>query len=144
MRKSIIKMVRTREEKLEEDSDAYGSGFLGLLVKTHKEADKNLRISLEDVIDECKTFYFAGHETTADLLTWAVLLLAMHTDWQDKARKEVIELFGDKTVTLDDNSIAKMKTVSYISPLKYWKFHRQLPKFFDNYRVLLQYPTCPT
>lgn len=116
MRKSIIKMIRYREEKLKEDSDAYGSGFLGLLVRAYKEADENLRISLEDVIDECKTFYLGGHETTADLLTWAVLLLAMHTDWQDKARKEVIELFGDKTLTLDDNSIPKMKMVSYISP----------------------------
>ncbi|KAJ8623919.1 hypothetical protein MRB53_032449 [Persea americana] len=114
MRKSIIKMIRYREEKLKEDSDAYGSGFLGLLVRAYKEADENLRISLEDVIDECKTFYLGGHETTADLLTWAVLLLAMHTDWQDKARKEVIELFGDKTLTLDDNSIPKMKMINMV------------------------------
>lgn len=116
MRKSIMEIIRTKEEKLEKDSDAYGSGFLELLVRAHKEADENLRISLEDVIDECKTFYFAGHETTAVLLTWTVLLLAIHTDWQDKARKEVIELFGDKSLTLDDSAIAKMKLVSYISP----------------------------
>ncbi len=64
---------------------------------------------MDDVVDECKTFYFAGQETTMSLLTWAVYLLAVHIDWQEEARKEVINLFGKQVPKPD--GLAKLKTV---------------------------------
>ena len=67
---------------------------------------------MDDIIDECKTFYFAGHETTTGLLSWTAFLLAINTDWQDKARKEATELFGGRAPTSDDTNIARLKTVS--------------------------------
>ncbi|KAK2983893.1 hypothetical protein RJ640_008052 [Escallonia rubra] len=51
-------------------------------------------ISVEGIIDECKTFYTAGHGTTTLLLSWAILLLAINTDWQEKARQEVLKVLG--------------------------------------------------
>ncbi|XP_058010191.1 cytochrome P450 CYP749A22-like isoform X2 [Hevea brasiliensis] len=78
----------------------------------YNEADKNKKISIDDMIDECKNFYVAGQETTASSLTWTILLLAIHTDWQDKARKEVLELFGQQNPTVD--GVARLKTVSMI------------------------------
>ncbi|KAF2298920.1 hypothetical protein GH714_029106 [Hevea brasiliensis] len=80
--------------------------------KAYNEADKNKKISIDDMIDECKNFYVAGQETTASSLTWTILLLAIHTDWQDKARKEVLELFGQQNPTVD--GVARLKTVSMI------------------------------
>ncbi|KAB2633187.1 cytochrome P450 CYP749A22-like [Pyrus ussuriensis x Pyrus communis] len=70
------------------------------------------RISVDDLVDECKTFYIAGQETTNTLLAWTVFLLALHTNWQEEARKEVIELFGKQTPNLD--GITKLKTMSMI------------------------------
>ncbi|KAF5203675.1 hypothetical protein FRX31_006742 [Thalictrum thalictroides] len=46
------------------------------------------------------------------LLTWAMLLLATHTEWQEKARKEVFDIFGEKHPNTDNSSMAKMKIVS--------------------------------
>ncbi|KAF6157574.1 hypothetical protein GIB67_037147 [Kingdonia uniflora] len=40
--------------------------------------------------------------------------LSLHTDWQEKAREEVIEIFKGKNPTPDDNGIAKLKTMTMI------------------------------
>ncbi|XP_050237849.1 cytochrome P450 CYP749A22-like [Mercurialis annua] len=105
--KSFINMTKKREAV-----DSFGSDYLGLLLKAHHETDMAKKISLDDLIDECKTFYVGGQETTTNLLTWIILLLATHQDWQDKARDEILEIFGRKTPFAD--GLTRLKTVSMI------------------------------
>ncbi|XP_068325780.1 cytochrome P450 CYP749A22-like [Pyrus communis] len=113
VRDSIIEIVKKREDKaIAGDDDSYGSDFLGLLVKAHHDANDKQRISVDNLVDECKTFYVAGQETVNTLLGWTVFLLALHTDWQEEARKEVMQLFGKQTPNPD--GIAKLKTMSMI------------------------------
>lgn len=100
----------------EDQKDSFGNDFLGILLKAHHDANEKQRISVNNVVDECKTFYFAGQETSNTLLTWAVFLLAVHTDWQEEARKEVVSLFGQQIPTPD--GITKLKTVR-ISHMNY-------------------------
>ncbi|KAK9932401.1 hypothetical protein M0R45_019640 [Rubus argutus] len=104
---SIIKIVKKREkEVVSGEEDSYGSDFLGMLLKAHYGANEKHRIS------ECKAFYIAGQETTNSLLIWTVFLLALHPDWQEEARKEVLKLFGKETPNPD--GLAKLKTMSMI------------------------------
>ncbi|RZC51615.1 hypothetical protein C5167_020038 [Papaver somniferum] len=116
IRNSVLEIIKKREEMMKrgELSDGYGRDYLGLLLNANKDPDELKRISVQDMVDECKTMYFAGHETTASLLTWTCLLLAIHTDWQDQARKEVIELMGEKSQIFDEKCIAKLKIVNMI------------------------------
>ncbi|XP_009346501.2 cytochrome P450 CYP749A22 [Pyrus x bretschneideri] len=110
---SIMDIAKKREKTaMSGDEDGFGSDFFGLLLKARHAANDGQRISVDDLVDECKTFYFAGQETTNTLLAWTVFLLALHTNWQEEARKEVIELFGKQTPNLD--GITKLKTMSMI------------------------------
>ncbi|KAI3954484.1 hypothetical protein MKW92_053469 [Papaver armeniacum] len=114
IRKSIIGLIKKREEKVNGGEMGYGSDYLAVLIKAYNESDGNKKISVDDLIDECKTFYVAGHETTTSLLTWTCLLLAIHTEWQDKARKEVFELLGENKIVIDDNFLGKLKIMNMV------------------------------
>ncbi|KAL4586428.1 hypothetical protein LXL04_011064 [Taraxacum kok-saghyz] len=111
MKDCIVKIIQKRDQETKV-SDTIKSVFLGELLEASLDKDDMKRISLDDMVDECKTFYFAGHETTTSLLGWTILLLAIHQDWQEKARNEVFEFFGKTNPNHD--SITKLKTMNMI------------------------------
>ena len=93
--------------------------LLGLLLETNtKESQESgstkAMMSTEDIIGELKLFYFAGMETTAVLLTWTMVLLSMHPEWQDRAREEVLRIFGKNQP--DSEGMNQLKTVSSEMP----------------------------
>nr|TKS03684.1 cytochrome P450 CYP749A22-like [Populus alba] len=113
VRESIIRMMKKREEEATSGQlDGYGNDFFGLLLKAYHDPDNSENISVDDLIDECKTIYVAGQETTTSLLSWTVLLLAICPDWQDKVRKEVLELIGQQNPSPD--SMTKLKIMSMV------------------------------
>ncbi|ERN17812.1 hypothetical protein AMTR_s00047p00171830 [Amborella trichopoda] len=105
-------MIDSRKEKANNgESVGYGNDFFGMLLKSGHEIEDEAKLSLQDILDECKTFYFAGHETTFGLISWIIILLAMYPEWQDRARKEVTEVFGSSIPTMD--GIGRLKIVSF-------------------------------
>ena len=71
---------------------------------------------MDEIIDECKTFFFAGHDTTSHLLTWAIFLLGTHPEWQQKLREEVLRECGGTGTPLHGDALNKLKLVSpYLS-----------------------------
>lgn len=105
----IVKIIKKREQRNGEEEENSNGDFLGKLLEANRISSKKW-ISLEDIVDECKTFYFAGHETTSSLLGWTIFLLAIHQDWQERARDEVIQLFGQNNPHAD--GIARLRIVS--------------------------------
>ncbi|WOL16339.1 Cytochrome P450 [Canna indica] len=64
------------------------------------------------VVDNCKNIYFAGHETTAITTSWCLMLLALHPEWQARARAEAKEICGSRSP--DANSLQKMKILTMV------------------------------
>ncbi|KAF5443455.1 hypothetical protein F2P56_036009 [Juglans regia] len=113
LRDCILEIIKKREEKVRAGEVAnFGADFLGVLIKAHHDDNANRRISIEDLVDECKTFYIVGQETANGLLAWTVFLLAIHTEWQEEARKEVLKIFGHQNPNPD--GITKLKTMNMI------------------------------
>ncbi|GAB2272744.1 hypothetical protein Dimus_007563 [Dionaea muscipula] len=77
---------------------------------SHKQ--QHVRLTVNEMIDECKLFYFAGQETTSLLLSWTMILLGKHQEWQERAREEVMATFGKAKPTFD--GLNHLKTVTMI------------------------------
>ncbi|MFS7959832.1 putative 11-oxo-beta-amyrin 30-oxidase [Helianthus anomalus] len=78
---SILKMLRSREKTINSgEEDKSMTDYLTLLLTAHHESDDNYKLSMQDIIDDCKTFYTAGHGTVTLLLS-RVTLLGIHTEW---------------------------------------------------------------
>ena len=89
--------------------------LLGLMLESNmRTSDDNGQfisgMTIKEVLEECKLFYLAGTETTSILLTWTMIVLSMHPEWQDRAREEVISLFGKNK--LEYEGVNRLKTVS--------------------------------
>ncbi|GMI75521.1 cytochrome P450, family 715, subfamily A, polypeptide 1 [Hibiscus trionum] len=69
-------------------------------------------LNAREVVDECKTFFFGGHETTALALTWTLLLLAMHPDWQNQLRDEITQEIGDGHI--DFTNLAALNKMGWV------------------------------
>ncbi|KAI3665534.1 hypothetical protein L6452_44161 [Arctium lappa] len=88
----LMEIIQSRRDCVEIGrSSCYGNDLLGMLLNEmqKKRGGNGFSLNLQVIMDECKTFFFAGHETTALLLTWTIMLLASNPSWQDKVRAEV-------------------------------------------------------
>ncbi|CAN4078164.1 unnamed protein product [Withania somnifera] len=110
---SFAGIIKKREDRVKAgEANNFGDDFLGSLLEGRFNADENARISVDEIIEECKSFYFAGHKTVTSLLSWSMLLLASNTDWQERARNEVLEVLGQENPKAE--SISRLKTVGMI------------------------------
>ncbi|XP_058077528.1 cytochrome P450 709B1-like [Magnolia sinica] len=93
--KSIIEERLNSKDRNGSDS-GYGEDLLGIMLGISESSKKqeDLKLSMDEIMDECKTFFFAGHETTANLLTWTMYLLSLYKEWQERLREAVMKECG--------------------------------------------------
>jgi len=64
--------------------------------------DDGVGMTDEEVRDEVLTLFLAGHETTANAITWSFYLLSQHPDVEARVVDEIQTVLGDRPPTLDD------------------------------------------
>ncbi|CAM0948496.1 unnamed protein product [Alopecurus aequalis] len=88
VRRTLTGIIRDRGA-----GGSYGDDLLGLMLHANASAGAG-KLSMEEIMDECKTLLLAGRDSTSHLLTWAVFLLGTHPEWQHKLRDEVLRECG--------------------------------------------------
>lgn len=82
--RQMISEARSQQSMDEAGSSVYSSGKNILTVALSAGAFTD-----ESLVDQLMTFLAAGHETTATALTWAIYILCVHPQMQEKLRSEV-------------------------------------------------------
>jgi cytochrome P450 len=114
--------------------------LLGMLMAAHDE-EGGARLSDEELRDEVMTMLLAGHETTANALSWAFFLLARSPDVDARLHGECAGVLGGRAVRLEDlphlGSAARAGQESMRLYPPIWAFGREArePDVFGTTRV---------
>jgi cytochrome P450 len=95
LREFLMGVIRKRRE------EGLRNDLLSMLM-TAKDADTGEVMTDEQLHDEALIIFFAGHETTASLLTWTWYLLSKHPDVEKKLHDELATVLGGRRPTLED------------------------------------------
>lgn len=93
----LISLIAERRASAEQRSD-----LLSVLLAA-VDAESGARMSDRQLLDEMKTLFLAGHETTANALTWTWYLLSQHPDVEAKLVEELDRVLGGRTPTASDS-----------------------------------------
>lgn len=98
----IREIIDIRNSSTEEYND-----LLNMLLETRYE-DTGEQMSIPQLIDEIKILFIAGHETTANALTFALYLLGRHPEAQQKVLEEILQIESET-----DNIVEKLQKMTY-------------------------------
>ena len=84
---TIDRLIATRRRRLAEAPDDVPQDLLTLLL-TATDPQTGARLSETEVRANVLTFIAAGHETTANCLTWSLYLLSQSPEWRERVHAE--------------------------------------------------------
>jgi cytochrome P450 len=81
--------------------------LLSMLLTARDEEDGTGGMTDLQVRDEAMTLFLAGHETTANAMTWTWYLLSQHPNIEARFHAELASVLGGRTVSVED--VPKLK-----------------------------------
>lgn len=96
LKKMTWALIQERRESGEEHED-----LLSMFMHARDE-ETGEQMSDQQLLDEVFTMLGAGHETTANALSWTLYLMTQHPDALEKVAQEADRVFGDRLPTMAD------------------------------------------
>ncbi|WP_338421135.1 cytochrome P450 [Mesobacillus harenae] len=88
----LFKIITSRREDTEVKDD-----LLGILMRARDDHD-GTGMTDSQLRDELMTIFLAGHETTANALSWTLYLLSQNPEAEQKLYEELDEVIGEGTI----------------------------------------------
>ena len=96
----VLGLIQARQAA--RDSGEQPRGDLLDMLLDAEDAETGKRMTDQEILDEVKTVFAAGHETTANALTWTWLLLFEHPEAGENLKAELDAVLGRRLPTLVD------------------------------------------
>ncbi len=95
----IYRFIEERRQSGEDRGDLLS---MLLAAEDTEVGSRGERMDNDQVRDECVTLILAGHETTANALTWTLFLLAQHPEIAERLKHELDQVLGSRKPQPED------------------------------------------
>ncbi len=103
---------------------------LATKIMTTRDPVTGQGFTTEEMVDQVAIFFLAGHETSASALGWALYLMALFPDWQDKVAAE-----AQAAGPLDFAALSRLKTARDV--------FRETLRLYPPVPMMVRQATCP-
>lgn len=113
-RGDLLSMLLNATDPEPEPERSHGESGAG------SSANSRASVSMSDrqLHDECVTIILAGHETTANALSFALHLLAAHPEVQERLAGEALDVLGDRRPTAADSPRLPYATQTFAEAMR--------------------------
>ncbi len=127
---TIYRIINERRKSGEDRGD-----LLSMLLLAQDEEGDGTGMTDKQVRDECMTLFLAGHETTANALTWTWYLLSQHPDVEARFHDEIDSLLSGRMPNFEDVAKLKYTTMVFAESMRLYP-----PAWTLGRQVLNDYP----
>ncbi|MGY3436619.1 MULTISPECIES: cytochrome P450 [unclassified Marinovum] len=103
---------------------------LATKIMTTRDPVTGEAFSTEEMVDQVAIFFLAGHETSASALAWALYMLALYPEWQDRVAEEAKALENS-----DFSVMSKLQTSRNV--------FRETLRLYPPVPMMVREATCP-
>lgn len=103
---------------------------LATKIMTTRDPVTGAGFDAEEMVDQVAIFFLAGHETSASALGWALYLMALYPEWQERVAEEA------KEIGLEDfTSVARLKIARDV--------FRETLRLYPPVPMMVREASCP-
>ncbi|WP_320179613.1 cytochrome P450 [Roseovarius pacificus] len=95
-------ITRLTAERMARIKDGTAPDDLATKIMTTADPQTGQTFDTEEMVDQVAIFFLAGHETSASALAWALYLLALYPNWQERVAKEARQVMSDGAPEFSD------------------------------------------
>ncbi|MEP2530480.1 cytochrome P450 [Shimia sp.] len=125
--RGLIKQLT--EERMVAIRDGSAPDDLATKIMTTQDPESGETFDADEMVDQVAIFFLAGHETSASALAWALYIMALYPEWQEKIAAEATDLEEDFS------AVSRLKVSRDV--------FREVLRLYPPVPMMVRQSTCP-